>query len=84
MSNEIIDIIVRFTNIKVLAIYNRDKQIYPNELSSEPQSPQLDHTGRKVVTGSYHRCYKQTIKKRRKTRKSCVLCSKPVFDEHEW
>lgn len=75
MSNEII---VRFTNIKVLT-YDRDKQIYPNEFSS--QLSQLDHTSKKV-TGSY-KCYKQTIKKRRKTRKSCVLCSKSVCDEHE-
>lgn len=57
------------------------KEISSVELLSGPQ-PKLDNTGRKVVTGSCHICYKQTIKKRRKTRKSCKTCNKPVCDEH--
>lgn len=41
-----------------------------------------DTTGRKVVVGACHICNKQPIRKRRKTRKSCVSCQKPVCDEH--
>lgn len=43
---------------------------------------QRDKTGRKKVTGSCHMCYKLTIKRRRKTRKSCKDCELPVCDEH--
>ena len=42
----------------------------------------LDITGRKVVVGSCHICYKGKYKKLRKTRKSCMECKKPVCDEH--
>ena len=41
-----------------------------------------DTTGRKVVVGACHICNKQPIRKRRKTKKSCVSCQKPVCDEH--
>lgn len=41
-----------------------------------------DASGRKKVTGSCHICYKQTIRKRRKTRKTCCQCDQPVCDEH--
>ena len=37
---------------------------------------------KKIVVGSCHICYKGQFKKRRKTRKSCVECTKPVCDEH--
>ena len=41
-----------------------------------------DSTGRIKVTGSRHLCYRQTIKRRRKTRKSFAKCEKPVCDKH--
>jgi len=74
----------RFQNLQIMRNYSTklavesilNRQISSAELPSGSQ-PRLDHTGRKVVTGP-HICYKQTIKKRRKTRKSCVVCSKLV------
>jgi len=47
------------TKLAVESILNR--QISSAELPSGSQ--QLDHIGRKIVTGSCHICYKQTIKK---------------------
>lgn len=41
-----------------------------------------DNTGRKKVVGACHVCYRLTTKRRRKTRKSCANCEKPVCDEH--
>ncbi|XP_033229623.1 uncharacterized protein LOC117181165 [Belonocnema kinseyi] len=41
-----------------------------------------DSTGRVKVTGSCHLCYRSVIKRRRKTRKRCEQCGKPVCDEH--
>lgn len=46
--------------------------------SKEPR----DKTGRKKITGSCHICYRQVIKRRRKTRNTCDECEKPVCDEH--
>lgn len=48
------------------------------ELDSAPR----DQTGRKKIIGSCYICYRQAIKKRRKTRKSCDECEKPVCDKH--
>lgn len=51
----------------------------PNvERNVEPR----DSTGRIKVTGSCYLCYRLAIKRRRKTRKSCDQCEKPVCDEH--
>lgn len=41
-----------------------------------------DATGRRAVVGSCYICNEQPIRKRRKTRKSCVECDKPVCDQH--
>lgn len=41
-----------------------------------------DQTRRKKVTGICYICNNIQIKKRRKTRKSCVDCNKPICDEH--
>ena len=49
---------------------------------SEKETVTRDSSGRIKVTGSRHLCYRQTIKRRRKTRKSCAKCEKPVCDNH--
>lgn len=54
----------------------------PNYIVPAVQNEERDSTGRKKPTGSCHLCYKETIKRRRKTRKSCAVCEKPVCDEH--
>lgn len=41
-----------------------------------------DSTGRKAVVGVCHICNHQVAKKRRKTRKPCEICGKPVCNEH--
>ena len=48
----------------------------------EKETVARDSSGRIKVTGSCHLCYQQTIKRRRKTRKSCTKCEKPVSDKH--
>ena len=48
----------------------------------EKETVARDSSGRIKVTGSCHLCYRQTIKKRRKTRKSCAKCEKSVCDKH--
>jgi len=55
-------------------------QLTPSEVPAVQNQPR-DSTGRKK-TGSCHVCYKETVKRRRKTRKSCAVCEKPVCDEH--
>ena len=47
-------------------------------------SVERDSSGRKKITGSFHICYQQPTKKRRKTRKSCPQCNNPVCDEHSF
>lgn len=44
--------------------------------------PARDQSGRIPVAGSCHVCISQIDKKRRKTRKSCSECKKPVCDQH--
>lgn len=56
-------------------------QLPTSEASAGPSRPR-DHTGRIKVVGSCHICYKENVKRRRKTRKSCEECEKPVCDEH--
>lgn len=56
-------------------------QLITSEVPAVQNQPR-DSTGRKKTTGSCHFCYKKTIKRRRKTRKSCAACEKPVCDEH--
>ena len=70
------------TKLAVESILNRPTSFAPADEQPSGSQPRLDHTGRKLITGSCHICYKKTIKKRRKTRKSCVACNKPVCDEH--
>ena len=41
-----------------------------------------DSSGRIKLTSSCHLRYRQTIKRRRKTRRSCAKCEKPVCDKH--
>lgn len=41
-----------------------------------------DQTGRKKVLGSCYVCSTNPIRKRRKTRKACNDCDKPICDEH--
>ena len=48
----------------------------------EKETVARDSSDRIKVTGSCHLCYRQTIKRRRKTRKSCAKCEKPVCDKH--
>ena len=48
----------------------------------EKETVTRDNSGRIKVTGSCHLCYRQTIKRPRKTRKSCAKCEKPVCDKH--
>lgn len=50
--------------------------------TAEKEDAPRDSTGRLKVTGSCHLCYRLTIKRRRKTRKSCAKCENPVCDEH--
>ena len=45
----------------------------------EKETVARDSSGRIKVTGSWHLCYRQT---RRKTRKKCAKCEKPVCDKH--
>lgn len=56
-------------------------QLTPSQTPAAQDQPR-DSTGRKKITGSCHVCYKETIKRRRKTRKCCSVCEKPVCDEH--
>ncbi|KAK0176584.1 hypothetical protein PV328_000703 [Microctonus aethiopoides] len=42
---------------------------------------QTDSTGRKIVVGSCYICHQGVYKKRKKTRKLCKKCNKPVCDE---
>lgn len=44
--------------------------------------PIRDRTGRIAITGCCQICNAKTIRKRRKTRKSCSMCKNPVCDEH--
>ena len=48
----------------------------------EKETVARDSSGRIKVIGSCHLCYRQTIKRRRKTRKSCAECEKPECDKH--
>ena len=48
----------------------------------EKKTVARDSSGKIKVTGSCHLCYRQTIKRRRETCKSCAKCEKPVCDEH--
>ena len=48
----------------------------------ENETVARDSSGRIKVTGSCHLCYRQTIKRRGKTHKSCAKCEKPVCDKH--
>ena len=48
----------------------------------EKETVARDSSGRIKVTVSCHLCYRQTIKRHRKTRKSCAKCEKPVCDKH--
>ncbi|CAL1687546.1 unnamed protein product [Lasius platythorax] len=41
-----------------------------------------DHTGRTPVQGSCYICYAAPHKRRRKTRKGCHNCSRPICNEH--
>lgn len=54
--------------------------VLPNTLMSSVQK--YDLTGRKIVVGSCYICNKGAFKKRRKTRKACDKCRKPVCNEH--
>lgn len=79
----------RMTNPQVMRNYttkNAIESIIGREVTAITQDPgplvERDRTGRRKVTGSCHICYKLTIKRRRKTRKSCNECQRPVCDEH--
>ena len=48
----------------------------------EKEAVARDSSGRIKVIDSCHLCYRQTIKRRRKTHKSCAKCEKPVCDKH--
>ena len=48
----------------------------------EKETVARDNSGRIKVTGSCHLCYRKTIRRRRKTRKSCSKCEKPVPDKN--
>ncbi|XP_071567686.1 piggyBac transposable element-derived protein 4-like [Temnothorax nylanderi] len=56
-------------------------QLRPSAIPLVQNQPR-DSSGRKQITGLCHICYKETIKRRRKTRKCCAACEKPVCDEH--
>lgn len=79
----------RSTNGQIMRNYNTKiaiesvigLQLVPSDVFGEQTQPR-DSTGRKKITGSCHVCYKETIKRRRKTRKCCLVCEKPVCDEH--
>lgn len=50
--------------------------------AADDEQPKRDSTGRKVVVGSCYLCYQKTISHRRKTRKSCPACERPICQEH--
>lgn len=79
----------RMTNPQVTRDYTTKisiESITGREITRVTQDPgpsvATDKTGRKKITGSCYLCYKMTIKRRRKTRKSCSECERPVCDEH--
>lgn len=57
------------------------RQLPPSSTSQGRTEPR-DSTGRKIIAGSCYICSKATIRRRRKTRKCCAICNKPVCDEH--
>jgi len=79
----------RYRNVQIMRNYSTKiaiesvigRPVNPVEADPGP-SVQRDASGRKKVIGSCHICYKQTIKKRRKTRKACSECDRPICDEH--
>nr|XP_022906882.1 uncharacterized protein LOC111418576 [Onthophagus taurus] len=73
--------IMRNYNTKIAIESVIGLQLDPSTVPERQAQPR-DSTGRKKITGSCHICYKGTIKRRRKTRKSCSVCARPVCDEH--
>jgi len=51
-------------------------------VASTSRVAEKDKTGRKKVVGSCYICYNKQIRKRRKTRKNCAECCKPICNEH--
>lgn len=67
------------TNIAIECVIGRCASLV--EATPGPSVVQ-DASERKKIFGSCCICYKQAIRKRRKTKKSCSQCDKPVCDEH--
>lgn len=67
-----------YTKIAVESFFEKPVTVVHGNPDNQPR----DATGRKVVVGSCYICNEQPIRTRRKTRKRCVTCEKPVCDEH--
>ena len=65
---------------------NAIEDVFGVEFASAPvvekETVARDSPGSIKVTGSCHLCYRQSIKRRKKTRKSCAKCEKHVCDKH--
>lgn len=79
----------RFQNLQVMRNYSTTIAI--ESVIGQPINPVLvaqgpaverDASGRRKIISSCHICYKQAIKKRRKTRETCSQCDQPICDEH--
>ncbi|XP_076267092.1 piggyBac transposable element-derived protein 4 isoform X2 [Rhynchophorus ferrugineus] len=79
--------IMRHFSTKVAIESLLGRAINPNahqrtsSVSLTPQT-QLDSTGRKKITGVCYECLQSEFKKRRKTRKICLVCENPICQEH--
>lgn len=71
----------RWTKVAAEAVLGIEIKTKPPVLEEE-EDEKRDATGRKVVVGSCFLCYQESVRRRRKTRKFCPVCARPICNEH--